>query len=271
VTDYIAPPARRDRHAATGQELVSFTEVSLAYGRRPVLSGLTFALHQGDYVGIVGPNGAGKTTLLRALLGLLRPRSGRIEMPCRPLRCGYVPQLQTVDEIFPLTVLEIVLMGRYGRLGPCRRPRPADRGVALAALEEVGIADLAGQLYRDLSGGQRQRTLMARALACDPDLLVLDEPTNDMDLAGEHATMALVDRLQAERQLTVVMVSHYLNVVVNHVRLLALLGNGDFRLLPTEQVLEAGHLQKLYGMPIEVAEVRGRRVVVAAPGNGERP
>ncbi len=256
--------------ATNAPPLIAFQGVSLGYGRQSVLQGLDFSIERGDYLGIVGPNGAGKTTLLRALLGMLRPQAGSITRAAG-LVTGYVPQLQTVDELFPLTVEEIVVMGRTGQLGPLRRPGRQDRARAAAALAEVGIPDLAGRLYRELSGGQKQRTLMARALAADPELLVLDEPTNDMDAAGEHATMDLLDRLHDERGLTVVMVSHYLNVVVNHVRLLALLGNGDFRLLPTEQVLEAGHLQKLYGMPIEVAQVGGRRVVMAAPGNGERP
>lgn len=249
TTDTNAPP------------LIAFQAVSLGYGRQSVLQGLDFGIERGDYLGIVGPNGAGKTTLLRALLGVLRPQAGSITRAAG-LVTGYVPQLQTVDELFPLTVEEIVVMGRTGQLGPLRRPGRQDRARAAAALAEVGISDLAGRLYRELSGGQKQRTLMARALAADPGLLVLDEPTNDMDAAGEHATMDLLDRLHDERGLTVVMVSHYLNVVLNHVRRIGLLGDGDFRPAPVSAVLENGYLSKLYGVPLRVVRVDEKMVVV---------
>jgi len=244
------------------QCLARFDAVCLGYDRQPVLRDLCFELAAGDYVGIVGPNGAGKTTLLRALLGTLRPLSGQITLPRGRLRFGYVPQLQTVDEVFPLTVLEVVLMGRRGQLGPLRRPGRRDREQAWRGLEEVGIADQAGRLYRELSGGQKQRTLMARALANEPHLLVLDEPTNDMDLAGEKATMALVDRLQAHRGMAVVMVSHYLNVMLNHAHRIGLLGNGKLTLTPVEELLAAGYLERLYGVPARIGNINGAWVVV---------
>ncbi|MDH7568996.1 MAG: ATP-binding cassette domain-containing protein, partial [Armatimonadota bacterium] len=170
--------------------LIVFEDVVLGYGREPVLSDLSFAIRRGDYLGIVGPNGSGKTTLLKGVLGVLPPLSGRIVRGRdggREVRFGYVPQINTVDELYPLGVLDVVLMGRYRRIGLVRRPGKEDRERAMAALEEVGIAHLAPRLYRDLSGGQRQRVLMARALAIEPDILVLDEPTNDMDIAAESS------------------------------------------------------------------------------------
>ncbi|NJD08873.1 MAG: ATP-binding cassette domain-containing protein, partial [Gemmatimonadetes bacterium] len=138
--------------------LVGFERVALGYGRRTVLSGLTFAIPEGDFLGLVGPNGAGKTTLLRALLGSLRPQAGTITR-APGLRFGYVPQSDRVAYGFPLQVLDVVLMGRYDRIGLARRPGRRDRDRALAALAHVGIADLAGRPITTLSGGQRQRLL----------------------------------------------------------------------------------------------------------------
>lgn len=178
------------------------------------------------------------------------------------LHFGYVPQLQTVDEIFPLTVFDVVLMGRYGRVGALRRPGTADRNKAVSALEEVGISDLALRLYRDLSGGQKQRTLIARALANDPDILVLDEHTNDLDITAERAIMSLIDRLHDERHLAVVMVTHSLNTVANHTNKIGILRDGQLELAPVDVVLESSYLEKLYGLPLRVIEVDGLKVVV---------
>ncbi|NLB96362.1 MAG: metal ABC transporter ATP-binding protein [Armatimonadetes bacterium] len=257
-------PAGKQTHGAPRAPLISFEGVCLGYGAKEVLTDLRFTIHQGDYIGIVGPNGAGKTTLLKAVLGVTRPIRGRVTRhgEREAHRCGYVPQLNTIDDTYPLTVLDVVLMGRYPLIGLMRRPGKADRERALHALEQVGIADLAPRLFRDLSGGQRQRALMARALASDPSILVLDEPTNDMDIAGERATMELIDRLHHKNSLTVLVVSHILNVLVPHVRRIAFLGAGDFRLLPIDEAITEEHLERLYQTPITVTVVDGRRVVL---------
>jgi ABC-type Mn2+/Zn2+ transport system ATPase subunit len=249
--------------AAGGAALVTFERVTLGYGRRTVLSDLSFTLNAGDFVGIVGPNGAGKTTLLRAILGLIRPQKGAVVPHKRPLRFGYVPQAQTMNEQFPLTALDIVLMGRYRGLGLLRRPGRSDREQAGEALAQVGLGDAARSLFRDLSGGQKQRVLVARALLSEPDALVLDEPTTGMDVGAEHTTMELVDRLHAERpEMLVLMVSHALNVVANHARQVAILGSGRFTMGPVGEVVRAETLRALYGIPLEVTESGGRRMVL---------
>jgi len=246
-----------------GTELLRFENVNLGYGGKPILRDVNFTLLAGDYVAIVGSNGSGKTTLLRTLLGNLRPMSGRIaSLPQQRLHFGYVPQLQTVDEIFPLTVFEVVLMGRYGRVGALRRPGQIDRERAMSSLSEVGIEHLAPRLYRELSGGQKQRALIARALAGDPDLLVLDEHTNDLDIAAERAIMALIDRLHAEHHIAVIMVSHSVNTVANHARTIGIINNGECSFQPVDDVMQAGYLQKLYAVPLRVVEVDGKKVVV---------
>src|SRR2546430_2484678 len=141
--------------------LVRFDHATLGYGRRVVLSDLTFEIPEGDFLGLVGPNGAGKTTILRAILGSLRPMQGTVSV-ASGLRFGYVPQRDSVDYNFPLKVLDVVLMGRFDRIGLGRRPKPEDTQRALDALEHVGIAHLAQQQLNALSGGQKQRTLIAR-------------------------------------------------------------------------------------------------------------
>jgi ABC-type Mn2+/Zn2+ transport system ATPase subunit len=247
------------------EPLVRFKNAAFGYGRRVVLQGVDLSIPRGDFLGIIGPNGGGKTTLLRGLLGLLRPREGSVEFPAGRPRFGYVPQRQHLDELFPLTVREIVLMGRYGRIGPVRRPGRRDREAADEAMDTAGILPLAGNPYRNLSGGQKQRCLLARALASHPDLLVLDEPTNDMDIAAEERTMRLIDRVCGERGITVVMVSHLLNVVLNHACTLMLVGYGQLRAGPIDEMVTPEALETFYGIPMTVGAANGRRIVLAAP------
>src|SRR5437773_1966609 len=195
-------------------KLIIFEKAELGYGRRVVLRDIDFDVAAGDFLGIVGPNGAGKTTLLKAILGLIKPISGNVQTPAGGLRIGYVPQRESVDTLFPLTVMDIVLMGRYSRLGPFARPRTADREIAVRSIEHVGISHLTHRAYPNLSGGQKQRCLIARALAGEPNLLILDEPTNGMDLPSEKAIMDLIQHLHDVDGITVLMVSHLLNTVV---------------------------------------------------------
>jgi ABC-type Mn2+/Zn2+ transport system ATPase subunit len=262
--DGVGTAVERNRASVTGlgDPLLTFDNVTLGYGNRLILKDLSFTLRAGDYVGIVGPNGAGKTTLLQAILGALTPKVGTITQHRRPLTFGYVPQAQTMDDQFPLTALDIVLMGRYRTMGVLRRPSKEDRERAMLALEQVGAPDLAPRLFREFSGGQKQRTLMARALASDPEVLVLDEPTNDMDVAAEHATMELVDKLHDQRGLLVLMVSHMLNVVVNHVRQVAILGGSQFEMGVIEEIVTPATLKRLYNLPLEVVQVGKKRVVL---------
>jgi len=242
--------------------LVALRAAAVGYGRRPLLSGVELAVGAGDFLAMVGPHGGGKTTVLRSLLGALPLVAGRRELP-RPLRVGYVPQRDHVDAIWPLTAGEVVLMGRTPGLGPLRRAGPADRRAAAEALVRVGIGDLEGRRYRDLSGGQRQRTLIARALAAEPELLAVDEPTNGMDPAAELGTMDVLRDLHAGGALAVVMVSHRLDAVANYARSLAFVDHerGLFQVGTLEEMLRPEPLSTLYGRAVEVREVGGRRLV----------
>lgn len=247
--------------------MVSFSGVSLGYGKKAMLTNVSLDMPQGDFLGLVGPNGSGKTTLLRALLGTLPALEGQITI-APEVRFGYVPQREQVDVRYPLSVLDVVLMGRYPRLPPLRRPAAADHAAARHALDQVGIADLAGKRLGDLSGGQKQRSLIARALVGDPTVLVLDEPTNGLDLVATTQILGLVRDLHETGGITVLMVSHALNEVANYVERLALLVEGKLRIGPVDEVLTEEALSGVYGIPVEVASFEGHRIVLARHHRG---
>jgi ABC-type Mn2+/Zn2+ transport system ATPase subunit len=242
--------------------LVSLESVSVGYEGRPLLERLDVAVEPGDFLAIVGPNGGGKTTILRTMLGALPAIAGRVQRP-PTLRVGYVPQREHVDTIWPFTTGDVVLMGRVPRLGALRRPGQEDRAAARNALARVGLESLHGVPYGELSGGQRQRTLIARALAAEPQLLALDEPTNGMDPAAELATMDLLRDLQADGTLAIAMVSHRLEAVANYARTLAFVDKDKrlFRVGSLEAMLRPDALGALYGRPVEVRVIEGRRLV----------
>ena len=250
----------------TSARLIDLRDVNFAYGRTVVLRNVQFALDAGDFVGLVGPNGAGKTTLLRGILGLLKPRSGerRISPPGAGSEVvfGYVPQEKAVDPFFPLSVLDVVLMGRYRLLGPGRRPAPPDRRAALACLEHVQLSDLAGTSFQELSGGQKQRVLLARALATEPHVLVLDEPTSAMDLAAEKRLMAVIEERHETQGLTVVLAAHDLNLIGRFASKIGIVAGGRVLSGPPQELLEARQLREVYGVDLEVHEVQGRRLIV---------
>lgn len=245
--------------------LVRFEGVRLAYGGLPVVDGLDLVLREGDFLGLVGPNGAGKSTILLALLGRLKPERGRIVYPRAPhreLKFGYVPQRHTLDPLFPLTVEDMVRMARYREAGLLRRPGAAARQAVEHALEAVRIGDLRARRFGELSGGQRQRILIARALATGANCLVLDEPTDGMDLPSQEAILALVSRLHREEGLTVLLVSHLLNEVANVVDRLALLQEGRVESGPVEEILTDERLSALYGISVDVERVHGAYVIL---------
>ncbi len=226
-------------------------DVTVFYGQRVALWGVTCEIPSGCLAAIVGPNGAGKSTLLRALVGLVPIRRGQIrllgEVPERARRrVSYMPQRERVDWDFPLTVLDVVLMGRYGHLKPFRRPQPQDYERAWEALRRVGLDPLARRQLGELSVGQQQRVFLARALAQDAELYLMDEPFAGIDAATERVVLeTLVELRQAGK--TVVVVHHDLHVVASHFEWVVLLNLRVVAAGPAEEVLTASRLEQAYG------------------------
>ncbi|MCC5947512.1 MAG: metal ABC transporter ATP-binding protein [Nitriliruptoraceae bacterium] len=241
--------------------------LAAGYGGARILHGLDLQVDRGELVGLVGPSGSGKTTVLRAILARADRHAGTVEVFGRaverrvPARVGYVPQLGSVDLDFPLTVLQVVLLGESER----GRSRPwftrAERRRALEVLDELGLAELSSRSLRALSGGQLQRTFLARALVRDARLLLLDEPTSGVDLATRRDVLATVSALH-QRGLTVVLTTHDLNMVAAHLPRTVCLNGRITADGPPAQVLTPQVLQATYGAPMRVIHDRGRVVVV---------
>jgi ABC-type Mn2+/Zn2+ transport system ATPase subunit len=225
-------------------------DVSVGYNGTPALTGVTMAVPHGAQVAVVGPNGAGKSTLFKALVGLLPLRSGRVAVHGRPPGGGdlvaYVPQREQIDWAFPVTVRDCVLMGRYGRLGWLRRPGAADRAVVARCLEELDIADLAERGIGQLSGGQQQRVFLARALAQEPRVLLLDEPFTGVDMTTKQALLELLHRLR-ERDITVLVSTHDMETASSRFELAALLDGRLVAYGPPPQVFTARHIADAFG------------------------
>lgn len=226
-------------------------DMTVAYQRRPVLWDIDLTVPEGNLVGIVGPNGAGKTTLIKAALGLVPLASGKVEIYGKSYDqqrelVGYVPQRETVDWDFPVTVRDVVQMGTYGRLGWFRRPGQAEKDVAQQCMEHVDIAPLADRQIRQLSGGQQQRVFLARALAQQAQVYFLDEPFAGVDAATEAAIFNLLYELRSAGK-TVLVVHHDLQTVRDYFDYVILL---NMRLIACGDVattFTTENLQKTYG------------------------
>lgn len=195
-------------------------QLTVNYDKTPVLWDVSFNVPAGRLVGIIGPNGAGKSTLIKAAMGLVQPISGSIDFFGHPLkavrqRIAYVPQRESVDWDFPITVRDLVLMGRYGRLGLFRRPRAADLAAVLHYLDQVGMSAYADRQISQLSGGQQQRVFIARALIQEADMYFMDEPFAGVDLGTENMIMDILRRLKSQGKVVFV-VHHDLNTVESY-------------------------------------------------------
>ncbi len=243
------------------EPLLDVHDVTVAYHRRPVLWDIDLALAGPRLVGIVGPNGAGKSTLVKAILGLVPLASGEVRLFGRPVaeqrrKIGYVPQRESVDWDFPVSVLDVVLMGTYGRLGWLRRPGKKERALAGECLDKVGIGDLAKRQIGQLSGGQQQRTFLARALAQQADVYFMDEPMAGVDAATEQAIFALLQDLR-RRGKAVLVVHHDLRTVPVYFDEVILLNMRLVASGPTAEVFTPENLRKTYGGRLSVLESAG--------------
>lgn len=237
---------------------VWLSDVTVGYRDRPALEHLSFAVEPGTLLAVVGPNGAGKSTLLKLLAGLLEPWSGRIEVLGAPpgreaRRIAYVPQAELVDWQFPVTVGDVVMMGRYPRLGVARRPGPADRRAVVSALELVGMADHLGVQIGHLSGGQRRRVFLARALAAEPDLFLLDEPVTGIDTTTQEDLMDLLEA-EARRGKTVIATTHDLACAAGRFQRVLAINRTVIAHGPASLILEPEILARTYGGHLLVLE-----------------
>jgi manganese/zinc/iron transport system ATP- binding protein len=239
-------------------------DVTVAYHRRPVLWDVDLAIDTPCLAGIVGPNGAGKSTLIKAILGLVPMASGSVRVFGRPVKAqrrliGYVPQRESVDWDFPVTVLDVVLMGTYGRLGWFRRPGRADRAWSMECLERVGMAHLADRQIGQLSGGQQQRTFLARALAQRAEVYFMDEPMAGVDAATESAIFRLLRDLRSDGK-TVFVVHHDLRTVPEYFDHVILLNMRLIAQGPTASTFTPENLRKTYGGRLAILEAAGEAV-----------
>ena len=203
------------------KNIIELKDICFSYGKEEILHGVSFNLHKGDYLGIVGPNGGGKSTLLKIMLGLLPPSHGEVFHFGTPLkkfrewwRIGYVPQKVTsFDSMFPATVEEVVLMGRLAKRGLLHRLTKEDYQKSQAALAKVEMADFSHRLIGDLSGGQQQRVFIARALAGEPEVIILDEPTTGIDQERQDEFYSLLRTLNQHHDHTLVLVSHDADII----------------------------------------------------------
>ncbi|MZP28824.1 ATP-binding cassette domain-containing protein [Heliobacterium undosum] len=242
--------------------LVEARNLSFRYGHQETLSDIQLNIYRGDFLGIIGPNGSGKSTLLRLLLGLLSPEQGQVLLWGEPLaqfrqwsRIGYVPQKATAfNAAFPATVREVVAAGRLGRKGLFGRLNSADREIIDQSLATVGMDAFADRLIGHLSGGQQQRVFIAQALAGEPEILFLDEPTVGVDAEQEEQFYGLLERLNSESAMTIVIVSHDIGAVTERVNKLVCLNRRLFfhGEVSGFKARQSEILSLLYGHPVQM-------------------
>ena len=244
--------------------LFVFEHVGCGYGAGTVIDDVDLTVDTGDFVGIVGPSGSGKTTVLKALLGIVAPRYGRVRLR-DGLRIGYAPQVETIDWSFPVTVFDVVALtvphGRFRRLARC----DADRIGRI--IDALGLDGLHDRHISELSGGQQQRVFLARALAQDPDLLVLDEPAGGVDVATRHELLHLLADLHRDG-MAIVLTTHDINGLAAHLPRLVCFNRTVVADGPPHEVLHPYVLERTYGAPMEVLQHGGMPVVLEHRGHG---
>jgi ABC-type Mn2+/Zn2+ transport system ATPase subunit len=250
----------------TGLPSVVVDHVSAGYGNRPALTDVSLSIRQGSLLAVIGPNGAGKSTLLKLIAGLIRPWSGTLDVLGGPpgsgaRRIAYLPQAEVVDWEFPVTVGEVVMMGRYGRLGIGRSPGREDALQVEAALATVGMADSTNRQIGALSGGQRRRVFLARAIAAQPELYLLDEPVTGVDARTQEDLMDVLER-EARAGKTVVATTHDLICAAQRFHEAAFLNGRLVAHGPAGLVLDQDLLAETYGGHVLVLPGDGGRLVL---------
>ncbi|MFB6286319.1 MAG: metal ABC transporter ATP-binding protein [Candidatus Bipolaricaulia bacterium] len=239
-------PVRHDPDAP----VLEFESVSARYGDRVAIDNLSFRLETGDQVAVVGPNGAGKSTLLKLVAGISQPTSGRIQIyghrPSKHVCVAYVPQRTDIDWRFPVTVFDVVIMGRVGQLGLFKWPRQPDRELVQRSLATVGADQLADRQIGELSDGQQQRVFIARALAQQAELMLLDEPLTGLDAHAQEEVWSILNVLR-EQNVTSLVTIHNLDLAAERFDRVMLLNQALFGFGPPEETLSDSRVAAAYG------------------------
>jgi ABC-type Mn2+/Zn2+ transport system ATPase subunit len=254
---------------ATGRYAVELEHLSLRFGAQTALEDISLQIEPGLRVAVVGPNGAGKSTLFNVIAGVLQASSGSIRVhghhPGEHLCLAYVTQSSQIDWSFPANARDVVMMGRAGQLGLLRRPGKADRDLVSSSLETVGLSSLASRQIGELSGGQKQRLFIARALAQEADLLLLDEPLSGLDVPSQEQILKILDEMKS-RGVTVLFATHDLDLAAEHFDRILLLNRGLVAYGTREQVLTSANLHAAYGGHVQVVETEAGRVAIGDSG-----
>ncbi|MCR4405241.1 MAG: metal ABC transporter ATP-binding protein [Candidatus Acetothermia bacterium] len=237
--------------------LLEAEAITVRYNGHLALEGVSFKLEESEQLALIGPNGAGKSTLFKVIAGVLRPSGGRVSVcgrgPGEHICIAYLPQRSQVEWGFPLTVADVVLMGRVGRLGPLRLPGPRDRERVRESLEVVGLADLANRPIGELSGGQQQRMFIARALAQEAQLMLLDEPLTGLDLPAQEEILRILGELR-QRGVAVMLATHDLGLAAERFEQMILLNRRIIAMGSPGEVLTPARLQEAYGRQLRLIE-----------------
>ena len=232
------------------QPILDISDLTFRYNGRDALESVTFHLHEGERVAIVGPNGAGKSTLIKVIAGVLQPTSGEVNIygarPNKHVCIGYIPQRNQVDWHFPVSVADVVMMGRSAKLGPFNFPHKRDWEIVNHALETVELTNLSSRQISQLSGGQQQRMFIARALAQEAELMLMDEPLTGLDAPSQEGILALLDRLKSEK-VTVMVATHDLDQAAAHFDRIMLLNHKIVAFGNPNEVLHTDNLLQAYG------------------------
>ncbi len=234
--------------------IIKLDRVCFSYAAEEVIKDVSLEIHKGDYVGIIGPNGGGKSTLLKLMLGILKPTDGSVKLFGVDIqefkdwaKIGYVPQKTYIEMNFPVTVKELVAMGRYGRRGLFRFPTKEDKEKVLQAIKQVDMQDFRNRQISDLSGGQQQRVYIARALASEPEVIFLDEPTVGVDIKTQRQFYALLRKLNKKLDLTLILATHELDVVAHEATELGYINRTLEYYGDPEEFLKGAYFHELIG------------------------
>lgn len=242
------------------EKVVELSNITLKYGEKVALANIDLEIGQGEFIGVIGPNGSGKTTLLKLILGLLKPASGKISIFGKQgrlkgrmrNRIGYIPQNPEIDYYFPIKVRDVVMMGRYAKMGFFKKPNQEDRKIVLESLEKVGMKDYVHTPYGHLSSGQQQRVSIARVLAQQPEMLFLDEPTANIDMGTQETIINLISEIHQTKQITIFYVAHEINFLIPYLDKIICLNQSIYKIGVPKEVLNEQVLSELYKVKVKM-------------------